>query len=1388
MTKEKKLQNLQNKSYSIGLDIGTSSVGWAVIDDDFDIIKKGNKQKSLWGVRLFDEAETAVARRGFRSIRRRYDRRRERINLLQEIFKGEIDKVDNTFYQKMKESFFVEEDELNKTIKLSDEEKISIKKYYEKYPTIYHLRNELITSHDKMDIRLVYLAIHHIIKYRGNFNHNISNFDINNINIKEKLESVFESIFENCEDIYSMDNISIENIDINAIEDSLNLESKTDRKKKLEKELMNYFHKKVSKELANALVGYEVNLENLFAIKLEENKKINLDASDFDENIEKIEKELDNKIEVLISLKDVFDNISLKNIFHNSKTCSISKLMVDHYCQHKKDLKNLKELVRANRVIFKKIFKNTLDNKDKEDICLYEKYIKNKLSYNDFVKEVKNMLEVVKNSENSSTIDDILDRIDKGSFLPRITDSSNGMYPYQLNEAELKTIIENQGKYYPLLLEKIDDEYKIVKLLKFKIPYYVGPLVSKNDSKFAWMIRKTDDKITPYNFDMVVDTRKSAKKFIYRMIGHCTYLLDKKQIPANSILYSQFKILNELKQIKINDKSIDNKLQRKIYNEFVLKTEGSLTETKFKEYLKTLDDMKMYDSIDVRGYSADKKFANNMQSYIDFFGNDGIFKGTALNIPDAEKIIELVTVLEDKDVLKEEVLELYPELQDKIGNILKLKYKGWSGLSRELLETKYYVDQETGIKKSIMDLMYETKENFMQIINNEKYNFQKMIDEYNQKEDYKLDYSLVENLATSPANKRGIYEALKVLNEIVDYMGYEPKYVSIEMARSNDIKKRTEERRKKLLKIYDDNRSSIRNYNEIKNSLNGLKDNSLLANNEKLYLYFLQEGKSLYSMADLDINHLDQYEVDHILPRAIIKDDSIDNKALVLKGENQYKKAELILPQAFRSNQNKAWWKHLNEIGLISRRKYNNLIRERFNDKDIEGFINRQLVETRQITKHIGNIVNNLYEDTKVIYLKANVSSSYRDKFELYKYRDLNDNHHAHDAYLAIVLGIYQTKYLKNKINKFELQNLIDRMIKEKRYDELRYGYLVNSIDQTFMKVNNETGEVFNVSDFTKKIENAMYRNDILVSKKTEIKTGEFYKQTIYKHDSKEAKIRIKSNLPVEIYGGYTSYTYSYMMLVKYQVKNKEEKALIGIPYQLTVMANNEEIIEDYIEENLGCDSYEILKDKIPFNIEIEYSNQRCVITGCATKSAEVINNKQFYLTKNEQIKYRDLLNYIFNKKYPKVKYIENEDKKTIVCDNKKFENYRLFKEYCQEKFNKEINDFFDMLINEKIPKYTLYSFELAKLRDVKNSGEFYNLKLVLTEEEKKELKVMSKIEVILEIFRLLGCNSQNANLELLNKTAKFNSRVGRKSKMNIKSGTFIYKSVTGLKEYHYEF
>ena len=39
----------------------------------------------------------------------------------------------------------------------------------ETLPTIYHIRNELVKSTKQADIRYVYLAMHHIIKYRGHF-------------------------------------------------------------------------------------------------------------------------------------------------------------------------------------------------------------------------------------------------------------------------------------------------------------------------------------------------------------------------------------------------------------------------------------------------------------------------------------------------------------------------------------------------------------------------------------------------------------------------------------------------------------------------------------------------------------------------------------------------------------------------------------------------------------------------------------------------------------------------------------------------------------------------------------------------------------------------------------------------------------------------------------------------------------------------------------------------------------------------------------------------------------------------------------------------------------------------------------------------------------------
>lgn len=72
--------------YTIGLDVGTASVGWAVINNDLDRIED-------LGVRTFQQAENqkngeslALPRRTARSARRRINRRRSRLNQIKNLF------------------------------------------------------------------------------------------------------------------------------------------------------------------------------------------------------------------------------------------------------------------------------------------------------------------------------------------------------------------------------------------------------------------------------------------------------------------------------------------------------------------------------------------------------------------------------------------------------------------------------------------------------------------------------------------------------------------------------------------------------------------------------------------------------------------------------------------------------------------------------------------------------------------------------------------------------------------------------------------------------------------------------------------------------------------------------------------------------------------------------------------------------------------------------------------------------------------------------------------------------------------------------------------------------------------------------------------------------
>lgn len=71
-------------NYAISLDIGNASVGWAAFTPDYRLMRA--KGRELIGVRLFEPAQTAEARRMARTTRRRYSRRRWRLHMLDAIF------------------------------------------------------------------------------------------------------------------------------------------------------------------------------------------------------------------------------------------------------------------------------------------------------------------------------------------------------------------------------------------------------------------------------------------------------------------------------------------------------------------------------------------------------------------------------------------------------------------------------------------------------------------------------------------------------------------------------------------------------------------------------------------------------------------------------------------------------------------------------------------------------------------------------------------------------------------------------------------------------------------------------------------------------------------------------------------------------------------------------------------------------------------------------------------------------------------------------------------------------------------------------------------------------------------------------------------------------
>ena len=727
---------------------------------------------------------------------------------------------------------------------------------------------------------------------------------------------------------------------------------------------------------------------------------------------------------------------------------------------------------------------------------------------------------------------------------------------------------------------------------------------------------------------------------------------------------------------------------------------------------------------------------------------DKEFLDNESNLPIIEDIILTLTIFEDRKMIRERLSQYASYFDEKVMKRLERRhYTGWGRISKKLID---------GIRDNGRTILEYLKDdpagnrNFMQLIRDDYLTFKKQIAEAQVvgKED-SLDEQ-VQSLAGSSAIKKGILQTMKIVDELVKIMGYKPTSIVIEMARENQTTaqglKQSRTRFKKLsegLKLLS---SKLLEDHNITNK-------ELLK--EKLYLYCLQNGIDMYTGKPLDINCLSNYDVDHIIPRSFLPDDSIDNKVLVSSKENRGKSDNV--PSIEVVNQMDAYWRVLLNAKLISESKYNRLTKARhggLTDKDKEGFIHRQLVETRQITKHIARMLDERWNsnvddsgkkiyEVKIVTLKSSLVSNFRKMFDIPKIRDLNHYHHAHDAYLNAVVGnLLMKKYPRLAPEFIYGQHLhLSRKANEEEKATKKvilYSNVLNFLQNDGEQIDSKGNVIWNKDQHIGMIKKVIFNNQVTVVKKTEVQSGGFTNETVEKKGTSDKLLPRKNGWDTNKYGGVGSPKIAYSIMFEYEKtkgkKTVKAKEIIGVSImnQKRFEDNPNKFLEELGYTNIQENSILILPKYTLF--ELEDGKRRRLAS-----HQELQKANEFTISKDSTL----LL-------YHAIHRDDEENKK--------------HREYLNQ-HRSEFRELFDFII-EKSEQWIVKPTAVAKLR-----------KIMEKNYEKASIDELSRAILSLLTFTQAGASAA---------FQFFGEQITRQrytTVTDILTGTLIYQSVTGFYE-----
>jgi CRISPR-associated endonuclease Csn1 len=512
---------------------------------------------------------------------------------------------------------------------------------------------------------------------------------------------------------------------------------------------------------------------------------------------------------------------------------------------------------------------------------------------------------------------------------------------------------------------------------------------------------------------------------ISKMVGFCTFENGERRAPRDSYSAELFKVLNTINNTTFTDMKTGE--IRSFSKEEIGKILETVKNVKDVKYTRIRKDLRLEDSVKFSGVDyrenakskgegeifVSMKIYHEIKSKIEKLSKekwDKLKENTEL----LDSMVNIIANLKDDESIKKEFQELKID-EDIIDVLLNFEFKKFINLSFKALRKiipfqfqgqKYitasmsagYLLKQEGIKNKFLRVPLE-KENI-----------------------------------NAPVVARAFAQTRKVINAVIREYGQFDQ-INIELAtelkNSKFDRSKIEEGQKKFQSQKD------KVFQEVQ-GLGVTPSSSLL---QKYRLWKEQDERCVYSGRKINFRDLLDtgfLNIDHVIPYSKSMDDSFNNKVLCLAEENMNKKNDI--PFNYYQRIGRDWNFLISIIGSMKNMKYakkKRLLKQELSD--IEGFIKRNINDTRYATRYIKNFLENNLEFKENEFIKAKVqarngglTSVLRYNWGISKNREESHLHHAEDAIIIACSTQGMVQYISNISQKYENGKYKMKQIKER--------------------------------------------------------------------------------------------------------------------------------------------------------------------------------------------------------------------------------------------------------------------------------------------------------------------------------------------------------------------